>query len=495
MCDTTQWHHLTYVLNGTKLQIYLDGVLNATATVTNANRILKSMTFGVSTVCINDFRLYDHCLTIQEIERDYNSLLIHYPLRDPYIETATNLLSYPTPGNAYSPSWEAGLHPGAISVSGWSPGYNGGVSNPSTGYHAYWKVIDDIPTMVMQDLNGNHRWLGIASTGKSLTSFIGAGNKYTVSFEAKSDVVGKKMSSGLHYKLTSASSNAFNDGTVAFTLTQEWTKYSYTKTLSSSANISSKDDKIYVYGHDKGPEGTVYVRNVQLEVNDHATPYSIGTRMGEEVQDCSGRDYNANIDGALTVHKDSIRNINYTQFTSGNSLQVPSPFSAGNMMNEFSIAMWVYLDSTNGYMYIFSTSHSSPTASGAGWFSLNTEGTQMWFYSASTYWKCGSGTVPTNEWHHIGMTFKNGTVQFYYDGKPFSNPITQSRTEIASHTFFGIGDSYTGTTWNGAAFNGRISDFRFYGTAISAECMKELYENSATVDQNGNIYAYEFMEV
>lgn len=494
-CDTTLWHHLTYVLNGTRLDIYLDGVHAAGGTVTNANRILKSISFGCNTVCINDFKLYDHCLTIQEIERDYASLLIHYPLRDQYIEDGTNLLPYPTPGAAYSAAWDSSLHPNAITVSGWSVGYNSGVTNPTTGYHAYWDIIDGVPTMIMKDLNGNHRWLGISSNSDNLCKIIGPGNKYTVSFEARSNIPGKKMHSGLHYKLSSASSNGFNDGTVEYALTGDWKKYTYTKTLSTSADLTSRENRFYIYGHTSGPEGIVYVRNVQLEIGDHSTPYSIGLRNGTEISDCSGRGYNSATHGTLMVYPDSARNSYYTQFTSGNSVQIPSPFSAGNSMTEFSIAMWIYLDSSNGYMYIFSTSHSDPTASGAGWFSLNTEGAQMWFYSAGTYWKCGSGTVPTKEWHHVGMTFKNGVVQFYYDGKPFLTPIEKSRTAIPSTVHFGLGDSYTGNAWSGAPFNGRISDFRFYGTAITADMMKELYENSATVDQDGNIYAYEFVEV
>lgn len=495
MCDTSIWHHVTYVLNGTNLTIYLDGTFVESVTVTNAKRILSTIKLGCSTVCLNDFKLYDHCLTIQEVERDYASLLIHYPLRDPYVEGGKNLLPYPTPGNAYSANWDKTLHPNAISVSGWSVGYNGGVSNPATGYHAYWEVIDGIPTMVMKDLNGNHRWLGISSDSTNLCKTIGAGNKYTISFEARTNVPGKKMHSGLHYKLTSASSNNFNDGTVEYSLTGDWKKYTYTKTLSTSADIASSANRFYIYGHTSGLEGIVYVRNVQLELGERSTPYSIGTRSGTEIADCSGRGYDSVTHGALTVLKDSMRNSYTTQLTSNNGIQIPSPFSAGNSMTEFSISMWIYLDSSNGYMYIFSTSYADPTASGAGWFSLNTEGTQMWFYSGGTYWKCGSSTVPTKEWHHVGMTFKNGIVQFYYDGKPFLTPIEKSKTAIPSTAFFGLGDSYTGNSWSGAPFNGRISDFRFYGTAITADMMKELYENSATVDQDGNIYAYEFVEV
>jgi hypothetical protein len=62
-CDTTLWHHLTYILNGTKLTVYTDGIQTAQANVTNVDRIISSINFGVNTVCINDFRLYDRILS------------------------------------------------------------------------------------------------------------------------------------------------------------------------------------------------------------------------------------------------------------------------------------------------------------------------------------------------------------------------------------------------------------------------------------------------
>ena len=74
---------------------------------------------------------------------------------------------------------------------------------PATGYHAYWKLIDDIPTIVFQDKNSEvgqiHRWLGISGGGLT-TSQIYNGVTYTVSFDAKADVAGKVVTSGLYYK-------------------------------------------------------------------------------------------------------------------------------------------------------------------------------------------------------------------------------------------------------------------------------------------------------
>jgi hypothetical protein len=39
-----------------------------------------------------------------------------------------------------------------------------------------------------------------------------------------------------------------------------------------------------------------------------------------------------------------------------------------------------------------------------------------------------------------------------------------------------------------------MSDFRIYCTALTAEQVKELYDTSATIDKNGNIYVREVIE-
>jgi len=183
--------------------IYIDGVLSNSWNMSSIytsnfscllgssyNRFSVGRSYGTTTTytggLINDVRAYDHALSPKEVEEISKGLVLHYKLDDGYIESTTNLLSYPTPGSACSPGWDSALHPNAISTSYWGSGYNGGVTSPSTGYHAMWNLIDDIPTIVYQNHNSEisqtNRWLGMSSSVSGATA-ITAGTKYTISWD------------------------------------------------------------------------------------------------------------------------------------------------------------------------------------------------------------------------------------------------------------------------------------------------------------------------
>ncbi len=78
------------------------------------------------------------------------------------------------------------------------------------------------------------------------------------------------------------------------------------------------------------------------------------------------------------------------------------------------------------------------------------------------------------------------------------NGVKQKSTQYDGTTLtfadeFVLGNSYNGTTWN-TSFNGKLSDFRIYATALDNQTIEELYEVGASVDNNGNLSTYEIEE-
>lgn len=87
-----QWHHWTITLtangDGTRGKIYIDG--NLINTYNNTAHPLKLIAgtirigSGITTggFYINDFRIYDHCLSTLEVKELSKGLVLHYPLNN-----------------------------------------------------------------------------------------------------------------------------------------------------------------------------------------------------------------------------------------------------------------------------------------------------------------------------------------------------------------------------------------------------------------------------
>lgn len=451
-CDTSIWHHLTYVMDGTKLTIYTDGIQTAQKIVTNENRTISSISFGVSTVCINDFRLYDHILSKHEIERDYCSLLIHYPLRDPYIENTINLLE------------------------------NGRFSSFS-------KLTMDIVSY--QKING----IDTLTTGSNVTT---GSIRTTIPLD--------KLTNNISYTLTYkwrlvSGSGSFKVG--------DWCDNQNVIRKKEYFNGEYWENEIYLPARETytsvyrfidfnsvGANSVYEIWDVQLEAKDHSTGFAIGERNNAIIYDCSGRGFDSVERGELISVVDSIRNSNCIYFTSNNAIKIPSPYGVTTTaLNDFSVAMWINLiNAQSSYKTIFTTNYGKNASGNSGWISLNTEGKTLWLYNGQ-YHGVGSANYPANEWHHIVVTYKNGMAQWYMDGEKIGEPISDTLGYINAYEYFSLGDAYLGTQWGGAPFEGMISDFRFYGTAIPASAIKDLYKNSATIDHQGNIHAFEFKEM
>lgn len=491
-----KWHHFVVKVDngdfGIKVAIYVDGALNAVYNNANYNFTLRPGEIKITgTAKVNDFRLYDHPLSIKEIEELSKGLILHYPLRDSSLQHTTNYLLYPSPGKAATPAWDASLHPGAINVSGFGNGYNGGVGSPEIGYHAHWVLMDGVPTMIFPNLNSEYgkknRWLGISSNSTvNLAQTIGQNNKYTISFEAKASVVNKDVHFGLYYRKEGATSNAFHDGQRGQLLTTNWKKYSYTWTLTqqpSSDNIGA----VYMYGHN-GIEGIAYVRNLQLEVGDHATDYVVGSRIASTVYDCSGNSYHGNIVGSISMMPDSCRN-DYSMYTTDGRNHYIQSQDILFPTDEITMNCWVK-GSVAGY-----SNYHIPLSFKSANYEFSLEGATGKFragynISGTRQVLTTSGTTIDGKWHMITSTFDGETIRRYVDGVEYAS--TAAAGTLSGGTGRLLVGNYNGTTYGNKELY--TSDVRIYATALTADQIKELYSIGATIDKGGNVFGYDFIE-
>ena len=114
------------------------------------------------------------------------------------------------------------------------------------------------------------------------------------------------------------------------------------------------------------------------------------------------------------------------------------------------------------------------------------------------FYTYGNKAIVTDEWQHVAFVFKNGTVSGSGTTSDaikliYINGVNQTGKGLnKTNTPFGIPDN---VILFGGDFSGNVSDYREYCTALSEEDIKELYNTSAIVDNQGNDYAYQFNEL
>ena len=99
----------------------------------------------------------------------------------------------------------------------------------------------------------------------------------------------------------------------------------------------------------------------------------------------------------------------------------------------------------------------------------------------------GSG-YSNEKWVHQCIVYDGTTIKRYLNGN--STP-TQS---IACSGFKSDNNTLSVGGFWGSTFKGHLSDFRIYATALSEEDIKELYNTSAYVLDNGTLLTYNVEE-
>lgn len=446
------WTHICVIYNSGNLKIYINGILKHDSSGhSSAYTFDKSyyINFGHGQK-LNDFRIYDHALSIKEVKELSKGLILHYRLSKPMPnlipETSPIEKNYTYPASNYSDKFS--------------------------------KQTSEIPSK----------------------------DKYTLSFYAKSTVTGDKIRAHYYNPNTTTTwvknngeTGSATDGNCNFTLTTQWQKYWVTYSQSST---TAKKTVIFPRMVSGQGTGTISIKYVKFEEGDKATAWIpnesdiLYSAMGYDSDielDCApaGNQNDGTIVGTIATAADSPRYETSYYFDGSSYMNITNPFDANTLIKDFSISCWIkkgYSDNTsiryiyNGIiqLYIYTDgkiritwNHASDDLS----------------YNSGNTWACGL-LIPNNEWIHIVYTFSNGIIKVYKDGEYIG---TSDRSNTGNNI-----RGYKGTTFNmqnsSQAFIGNVSDFRIYCTALSAEDIKELYNTAAQIDKDGNIYTYEFKE-
>lgn len=444
--DTNTWYHLGFTWSGTegKLRLYLNGSLVATSEVPSSVSYDIASSFNIpydGPRYINDFRLYDHCLSAKEVKEISKGLLCHYKLDNNGFGNP-NLITTMSSGGRTTLNGKYGL--------------NADFSQNADTY-GYFNVS---PALELD-------------------------STYTLSF----DVSNFPMGGAWNFKLWN---NANYD---VGTITKDG-HYTYTFVPSESKLPSGYNLTKFLFddGGRTNPVGMVYFTNFKIEKGNKSTPWcphtsdslyiSLGLDSTIE-SDCSGYSYNGTLSESLPYASDSPRYDGCYYFNSTSKRITLPAINMSGFSNSFSISWWGKAPSYSGLMY-WGFSNGNRLNFYSGMYCNTGDGSSNPYYKPNTTTTVSTPSVDT--WHHFVMVGDGSSNKLYMDGELYG----------VAKTYKGItGSTIVINGWDSSTSyktNGYISDFRIYATALSADDIKELYSTSASIDKSGNIYAYEFKE-
>lgn len=456
--DPGRWNHIVNTFDGTTCKTYINGnhvnsfvggsfLQRSNLTIGGRSTYISGAETGAGALfkgCLNDFRLYDHVLSLREIKELSKGLVAHWKLDDPYVEATQNL-----------------------------------VTSLSTTVAQITRVDD---TLVTSGANKDTYFK------LNLGAALVAGTTYTVSMYCRGMADGGTATFGV-------GAQSGDNRAALWTVQNGYNECTFIVPTGLNGATSIMFDDTNRGGL---LDHQAVFSQIQIEQKDHATGYiAWGTsRAKGAVYDSSGYCH----DGTLsptppTFDSDSARYSGCMKFSSN---YIHCGLSNLYPTDEITVAWWGYMDSWSSYGRAISCTESG------GWNFEPSSGKIRFvaYKSAYGYGHALSETTLSSMasgWHFFVGTFDGYVAKIYVDGE-YENVSTDASPEVkAAIKYQGNVPIYIGCEANGANpytpyFNGKLSDIRIYATALSAEDIKELYNTSASIDNHHNVYAREFVE-
>ena len=196
-----------------------------------------------------------------------------------------------------------------------------------------------------------------------------------------------------------------------------------------------------------------------------------------------------------------------TEFNSSypNYILVPNSSYALQGAEAMTVSVWAYMDDWTSFAErIYSCTEGGgynvePSGSNLQWainVYTNADKTSYAYATSNPnlYLTIAKSSL-TSGWHMFTWVYDTTSTHLYVDGiLKTSKTATSYGIHFAAASLI-IGGEASGTTATTPYFTGKQSDFRIYATALSADDVKSLYQNSAYIDNEGNVYGAVFEEV
>lgn len=456
-----QWTHVTITYHNPAMTVYINGIKKYTY-----SGVSNSSSFEYQTRVVwqnayrklNDFRIYNECLSPRQVKKISKGLVCHYPMGNVDGKIGGRNLLVKT--NQGKTKWANAHADGSYSCE--SVNWNGinavkmSCATPTTS----WKMF------IFNGLLENFDKLEPSAI-------------YTLSY----DVIGN---------IKVSFSNLWDsDATHSIVASAQGTVIKKTYGFHYIVNITLKDalnksKQLVYFRNDLKAGESVIIANLKFEKGNKATAYTPcpmddAVMYDNVIYDTSGYGNNGDVTDSTcpTWSNDTPRYKGSYVFNGNNQyLKFQNPITSSS--TDFTISCWVKFDDTTGN----STICTMRTAVGNG-IALFKIGNKIRFDDNAQF-TFSDYTISANAWTHVVVTRSSSAKKLYINGE--LKQLTSTVGDMANVYDIGsIGASSASGNSFGNYTKGNISDFRIYATALDNQTIEELYKVGALVDNNGNL--------
>lgn len=448
------WTHVACVYTPGTMQIYLNGVLDKTYTTSIVPSFTNVSYIGVAaapnggepaTIYLNDVRIYDHALSAMEVSELAKGKMIHLKLSNETIGNPNLLVSSHTP-----------------------------VRTGSYQMHNYSFVSGEEP---VEGQTYTIQLKGILGEGKTYFGIYNSGGSVSPVSLYRTD----RNSQGIYTKTFT-----WRTGTAANTFLRVYH-------MVSDVSATSTIDWIKL---EAGSEATPWIPN-------HTDADYSTTNLTTEY-DCSGYRHDAT-KNAITSVSDSARYGTAAVFNGSSSyVKVNDNTWMADRMPAMTINVWAKVTSS------WPTAARVFSCTESGGFNCEAGDSGYWRFPVHVYTSATEASVaykfdskeiklsdlPVGEWVMLTWIYDLTGTRTYINGNLHH---TYTNTSYGIHFYTSarlfLGCEASAANPSSPYFNGQLSDFRLYATALSEEDIKILYHTSGFVDNQGNMFVREVKEV
>lgn len=479
--DTTVWHHacFTFQEQNSQVSIYIDGILAKQNTVTSIPIFGTTGLIGKRSTntylfqgLLNDFRIYDHCLSPKEVKEISKGLVLHYTLDNSGCgknNLIKNSISAPNSFYDYTGKATASRIPSDGKVATNIYAINFPVDSATySNYNLYCSFTRD-ESAVQKD-----------------------GKTYTLSFKIKASKPLNNYS--ILYEYTNAS--------ISTNITTSWQTIRLTGvatgTYSALYLCRGVNNRSQINGN------VLYIADLKLEEGSVGTAwcphkddplYSILGYDSNIEPDCSGLGNDGIKTSNITISTNTPRHTTSLDFTTTDYINC----GRGAMVKDaLTTNIWCYMDT-----WAVDT-HPWSCTEGGGWNWESGSGKIRFpIYITGIGYKYTNSTKGwadlSSGWHMFSATYDGMVIKTYIDGElDTTTQAATTKTTIgynSTNSLFIHAEATGSATTPSTGYKAcKMSDARVYATALSEEDIKELYNTAAMIDNGNNTYAYDFIE-